>query len=108
VYQYTFARPNRKAYVDLFESERRHSEDDTPECERQRLTFQRWQAVRVDRTNGRRAHVMARGLQESRRPGGTWNPTHTIWKLAVRRVDHRWRIAVEYEDYPYPDETGSG
>lgn len=108
VYQYTFARPNRKAHVDLFETNRRDSIGDTAVCERRRLRVDRWEGVRVDRTDGRRAHVMVRGLEESRRSGERWNPTHAIWKLAVRRVDERWRIAVLYEEHPNPDETGSG
>jgi hypothetical protein len=104
VYSYVHASPGRRPYLNSLEASR-EAEGDTPRgCEPARLRIDRWQGVRIDPKNSNRARTMLRGAVEVERHGSWHNTDQRIWKLALRREDNRWRIAIDYERFS--DDSG--
>lgn len=97
VYYYIHAPPGRRPYLNSLEASR-ETEGDTPRgCEPARLRIDRWQGVRIDPKHPERARTMLRGAVEVKRDGKWHNTDQRIWKLALRREDDRWRIAIDFE-----------
>jgi hypothetical protein len=105
VYSYVNAAPGLRPELANLQLNIEASRDAPSPCEPVRLRIDRWLGVRVDRTR-RRAHAMLRGAYEFKHRG-RWRPNGRswTWKLALRHISGRWRLAVQYELIPgeFPD-----
>jgi hypothetical protein len=101
VYYYVYAPPGKRPYLNSLESNREAfaDSDSTRGCSPKRLRIDRWLGVRIDREDPDRARAMLRGAVEFKRHDEWHNDDQLTWKLALRRESHRWRVAINDEQF---------
>ena len=105
IYWYLHAPRNRRPYVNELETNRRAFKNARHRCFRARLRVDRWQGVRIDRTEPTHARAMLRGAYEFK-THRHWRGSPTTWKLSLHFLNGRWRIAVDSETYPGSNTSG--
>lgn len=101
---YIWTRPSRRAELDNLRSNQ-PGRDVGQACRPTRLRVALWQGIRVQ---GSSATAMLTGYREWRLRGRwkAWGPPgRTVFRMRLRLLDGRWRLAVMDQEYPDDTET---